>query len=98
MLENAGASLTLAENGQAALELYQHTPDAFDLIITDIMMPQMDGYEFTRELRALGCRLPIIGVTAATIGTESKQLLEQGATQVISKPISMKSLQLALQA
>lgn len=97
MLENAGASLTLAENGQAALELYQHTPDAFDLIITDIMMPQMDGYEFTRELRALGCTLPIIGVTAATIGTESKQLLEQGATQVISKPISMNSLQLALQ-
>jgi signal transduction histidine kinase/BarA-like signal transduction histidine kinase len=98
MLENAGASLTLAENGQAALELYQRNPAAFDLILTDIMMPQMDGYQLTRELRALGCTLPIIGVTAATIGTESVQLLEQGATQVISKPISMKSLQSALEA
>lgn len=98
MLENAGASLALAENGQAALELYQHTPDAFDLILTDIMMPQMDGYQLTRELRALGCTLPIIGVTAATIGTESEQLLEQGATQVIFKPISISLLQQALQA
>lgn len=96
MLENAGASLTVAENGQAALELYQHTPDAFDLILTDIMMPRMDGYQLTRELRSLGCTLPIIGITAATIGDESERLLKQGATEVVSKPITLDALQRAL--
>lgn len=98
MLERAGAHITLAENGKAALDLYQHTPEAFDLVLTDIMMPQMDGYQLTHELRALGCTLPIIGVTAATIGDEREQLLKHGATQVVAKPITMDALQRALKA
>lgn len=98
MLERAGATTTVADDGKSALKLYTSTPEAFDLILTDIMMPQMDGYELTRELRALGCTLPIIGITAATIGEEREQLLEHGATQVVAKPITMDALQLALQA
>ena len=98
MLERAGVTTTLAHDGKTALELYASTPQAFDLILTDIMMPQMDGYQLTRELRELGCNLPIIGITAATIGDERERLLEQGATQVVAKPLTMHSLQLALQA
>lgn len=98
MLERFGATITLADDGQSALELYRKTPEAFDLILTDIMMPLMDGYELTRELRALGCTLPIIGITAATIGEERERLLEHGATQVVAKPITMNALQLALEA
>ena len=98
MLERAGVTTTLAHDGKTALELYASTPQAFDLILTDIMMPRMDGYQLTRELRELGCNLPIIGITAATIGEERERLLEQGATQVVAKPLTMDSLQSALQA
>lgn len=98
MLERGGAHITLSVNGKAALDLYQHTPEAFDLILTDIMMPQMDGYQLTPELRTLDCTLPIIGVTAATIGDQREQLLKHGATQVVGKPITMDALQRALQA
>ena len=97
MLERSGATTTVADDGQSALKLYKSNPDAFDVILTDIMMPQMDGYELTLKLRALGCTLPIIGITAATIGEERERLLEHGATQVVAKPITMPALQAALQ-
>ena len=61
-------------------------------------MPNMNGYELTREMRALGCTKPIIGVTAAVIGEESAQLLEAGADQVIEKPIDLPKLNAAYAA
>ena len=58
----------------------------------------MNGYELTRELRALGFNKPIIGVTAAVIGEESDELLAMGADQVIEKPVDLPKLNAAYAA
>ena len=76
----------------------KENPDKYDLVITDIMMPNMNGYELTRELREFGFSKPIIGVTAAVIGEESQQLLEMGADQVIEKPVDLAKLNAAYAA
>ena len=73
-------------------------PDKYDLVITDIMMPNMNGYELTSKLREFGFRKPIIGVTAAVIGEESEQLLAMGANQVIEKPVDLPKLNAAYAA
>ena len=64
-------------------------------MLTDIMMPNMNGYELTHQLRALGFTKPIIGATAAVIGEESAQLLKMGADQMIEKPIDLPKLNAA---
>lgn len=65
---------------------------AFDVVLTDINMPHMNGYELTKALRDKGYQGLIIGVTAATIGAETEKLLSLGADAVLQKPISMSAL------
>lgn len=93
-LSKLGAQITSYDNGQKALAAYQS--GRFDLVLTDIMMPVMDGHELTRSLRALGSSTPIIGVTAAVIGEETDGLLAAGACAFIAKPITPSKLQEAL--
>jgi PAS domain S-box-containing protein len=90
MLERSGAIVTITEDGQEALERYKN--NEFDLILSDIFMPVMDGYALVKSIRQLNCRLPIVGLTAATIGDETKLMLEAGADTVISKPLSIQEL------
>ncbi|BBP42560.1 hypothetical protein THMIRHAT_03060 [Thiosulfativibrio zosterae] len=90
MLEEKGAQVVAFENGQKALEAAQS--QTFDAVITDAFMPVMDGFELVAQLRKLGYTQPIIAVTAATIGFESKRLVEAGVTGVISKPLDMAKL------
>jgi len=92
ILQKAGATVVLADDGAEALALVQESLTRFDLVLTDIMMPNMNGYELTHQLRALGFTKPIIGVTAAVIGEESAQLLKMGADQVIEKPMDLSKL------
>lgn len=94
ILSRAGAVVIDATQGDIGLELAQE--QEFDLIITDIMMPVMDGYELTRSLRALGFNKPIIGVTGATVGSEAARLLESGADAVLPKPLNLENLYAAL--
>ena len=98
ILKKGGASVEIANDGVEALALLKESPDKYDLVLTDIMMPNMNGYELTRELRALGFSKPIIGVSAAVIGEESAQLLAMGANQVIEKPIDLPKLNAAYAA
>ena len=87
----AGAQVTWAKNGQEALDLFQH--DSFDVVVTDLMMPVLDGLGLIKALRAdVGGDLPVIAVTAAVIGEETDALLKEGASDVISKPISADKL------
>ncbi len=88
--EKQGASVTVADNGADALR--NQDISGFDLYVTDIFMPKMDGYQFTAALRALGIDKFIIGLTAAVIGSEQEQLLNQGANAVLSKPLNMEQL------
>ena len=55
-------------------------------------MPEMNGYELTRQLRATGFNKPIIGITAATVGDEADELNQAGADAVIAKPIELTKL------
>ena len=64
----------------------------YDLVITDIMMPNMDGYAFVQAARKSGFKGPIIGVTAATLGNEFNKLKELGASDVVSKPINIDAI------
>lgn len=90
ILEKRGASVEIANNAKEALDLYEHS--AFDLVISDIFMPGGDGYELVAALRSNGCDLPIIGLTAATIGEETERMLGVGANVVLSKPINVGKL------
>lgn len=91
MLELKGAKVICVNNGNEGIQkLKQH---AFDLIISDLMMPIMDGVEMTKRLRGMGVSIAIIGVTAATIGNETEQFLNAGADMVLSKPINLKNVE-----
>ena len=91
----AGAQVTWAKNGKEALEAFQQ--GSFDVVVTDLMMPELDGLGLIKALRAdLGCDVPVIAVTAAVIGEETDALLKAGASDVISKPISLDKLSASL--
>jgi CheY-like chemotaxis protein len=94
VLTKAGAEVTVASNGQLAMEAYSKACP--DIVITDAMMPEMDGYELSVQLREAGYSGPIIAVTAATIGDERDRLIAAGADAVLSKPMNIDKLKLAL--
>ncbi len=95
LLTREGAEVIDVENGELALKAFSE--HSFDLVITDIMMPVMDGYELAETLRSWGATLPIIGVTGATVGNEADNLLAKGANRVLPKPLSIANLETALQ-
>ena len=94
VLTKAGAEVTVAANGQLAMEAYSKA--STDIVITDAMMPEMDGYQLSSQFREEGYTGPIIVVTAATIGDECDRLITAGADAVLSKPINIDELKLAL--
>lgn len=93
-LEALGCSVTLAANGEQALQLWQ--PQAFDLVLTDVNMPLMNGYELARTLRAHDPQLPIIGVTANAMREEGVRCLAVGMNAWIVKPLSLQTLRAQL--
>ncbi|MCD4708902.1 MAG: PAS domain S-box protein [Candidatus Sabulitectum sp.] len=87
--------ITIAENGQEALDLYLQKK--FDLILMDMQMPVMDGYEATRSIRAhesisMGGHTPIVALTAHALREEVKRCLDAGCDVHISKPVRKKNL------
>ena len=93
-LEALGCSVTLAANGEQALQLWQ--PQAFDLVLTDVNMPLMNGYELARTLRAHDPQLPIIGVTANAMREEGVRCLAVGMNAWIVKHLSLQTLRAQL--
>ena len=88
ILRKAGAAVTVAENGQESLERVQSAGAiSFDLILMDMQMPVMDGYEATRRLRAAGYRGPILALTAHAMADDEKKCLDAGCNGYIAKPI-----------
>ena len=92
MLEQAGAEVVCAEDGVAALERVQD--DSFDVVLMDLQMPRMDGYQTTREIRRILSpeSLPIIAMTAHALQEERERCLETGMQDHIAKPIEPSQL------
>ena len=97
MLQNEGADVIKAWNGQEAVELFRKSePGEFDVILMDIMMPVMNGYEATKMIRSLDREdaktIPIIAMTANAFTEDRIKAKEAGMDEHISKPIDMKLL------
>ena len=93
MLEPEGVRLTLCADGREALDrLRADGPHAFDIVLTDIQMPVMDGYEFARAARTLDRELPIIGLTAHAMEEERDRCLAVGMVDHIAKPVDLDEL------
>jgi len=92
-LENFGIELRYAESGRAGLELLGETPDA-DVVLVDIMMPGMDGYETIQEIRSMPqfADLPIVAVTAKAMKGDRQKCIQAGATDYVSKPVDIDHL------
>lgn len=84
----------LAFNGREALDAVAGKP--YDLIFMDVQMPEMDGYTATRKLREMGCRVPIVAMTAHAMDGDYKKSLEVGINFHISKPIDPQELRQVL--
>jgi len=93
MLRLEGARLDCVENGRLAVEkVHSGGPDAYDLVLTDIQMPEMDGYEATRQIHALAPDLPVIGLTAHAMPEERARCLAAGMAWHLTKPFDHQRL------
>ena len=95
MLKKAGATVDIAENGKAAVEAAWRAVESsafYDIILMDMQMPIMDGYEATAQLRANGYRRPIVALTAHAMGGEMKKCISAGCDGYLTKPIKRSTL------
>ncbi|MDG2523504.1 HAMP domain-containing protein [Caulobacter segnis] len=92
-LEEYGIELRYAESGRAGLDLLDSLPEV-DMVLVDIMMPDMDGYETMREIRSRAqfSDLPVIAVTAKAMKGDRQKCIQAGASDYVSKPVDIDQL------
>ena len=96
VLENAGYTVSAASDGAEALELMDG--EHIDLVVLDIMMPHMDGYEFTKALREVENNLPILMVSAKQLPEDKKKGFLVGTDDYMTKPIDEEEMLLRIKA
>jgi len=90
LLKKAGASVDIADDGQIALEMLDKANELnvpYDLLLTDMQMPVMDGYMLARTLRSRGVKMPIVALTAHALPEDRQKCLDAGCDDYLSKPI-----------
>ena len=94
VLEVKGLDITSAQNGKEAMELLQNTDKKFDIVLMDIMMPVMDGYEAMRAIRKNNNlkNIPIIALTSKAQAEDRQLCIDAGANEYMSKPIDHEQL------
>ena len=96
LLEPTGAQVETASNGKIAVQLFEKNSGSYDLVLMDIHMPEMDGYEATRSIRALPLpragAVPIIAMTANAFKEDIERCLAVGMNEHLSKPIVVKTM------
>jgi len=92
-LEEDGLICLNAENGKVALQMLAEQP-GIEIILMDVMMPEMDGYEATKAIRAIGkfSKLPVIGLTAKAMKGDREKCLDAGMSDYITKPVNIEQL------
>lgn len=91
-LEDLEMNITTVVNGREAVDAVMNNPD-IDMVLMDIMMPEMDGYEAIGRIRGAGYTdLPIIALTAKAMRADIEKCLEVGASHYMSKPIDVEKL------
>ncbi len=93
VLEDQQMEIITASDGKEALEMLKENPDV-DIVLMDIMMPEMDGYEATRQIRRMKKfqHLPILALTAKAMQGDREKCIEAGASDYISKPVNIDQL------
>ena len=93
VLENQDMEVVNATNGRQAIEIIENTPD-LSVVLMDIMMPDMDGYETMREIRKQSRfrTLPILALTAKAMKGDREKCLQAGASDYIAKPVNTDQL------
>lgn len=95
VLKQRGHDVTLADSGHKALELL--SSEQLDIIITDIMMPEMDGYELMKQIRSQYSQtIPIIALTAKAMPGDAQLCIDAGANDYLSKPVDVDKLEQAI--
>jgi len=101
LLRKAGAEVEVVENGQIACDTAlaaRQAGNPFDIILMDVQMPVMDGYEATRRLRNAGYKPPIIALTAHAMAGDCQKCLDAGCDDCVAKPIDPKRMVAILEA
>jgi CheY-like chemotaxis protein len=93
LLERHKMKVVYAESGNEGIEALEKTPDV-DVVLMDVMMPEMDGYEAMRRVRSMEDfrSLPIIALTAKAMKGDREKCMEAGASDYITKPIDAQQL------
>ncbi|QDU36859.1 Aerobic respiration control sensor protein ArcB [Maioricimonas rarisocia] len=95
MVEKAGGTVMCAFDGQKAVEVMQRSNQEgrpFDIVLMDMRMPEMDGYEATARIRELGIQTPVIALTAHVMEGERHKCIEAGCNDYLSKPLDQQTL------
>ncbi|MDR1061591.1 MAG: response regulator [Clostridiales bacterium] len=96
LLEPTELAIECAENGREAVEMFAARPGGFDMIFMDVQMPEMDGYEATRRIRALpapeASTIPIVAMTANVFREDVEKCLECGMNAHVGKPIDLEEV------
>jgi CheY-like chemotaxis protein len=100
LLEDTGISMDCAENGQEAVDMIAAAPDKYDVILMDIQMPKMDGFEATRRIRVLTAQslknLAIIAMTAHVFKSDVEECLAAGMNDHVGKPLDIEDVLMKL--
>ena len=91
-LQGKGFTVSLARNGKLAYEKFTGNKNKFDFLILDVMMPDMDGFTWAKEIREIDKQIPILFLTAKSLKEDKLQGFEIGADDYLTKPFSMEEL------
>lgn len=90
--EREGHQVDIVGDGMSALERYESATPPIDLIVLDLMLPQMSGYETCRAIRRLDTDIPVLALTARTLSEDKAQAFDCGVDQYLTKPFALPEL------